>query len=349
MPEQPTIQPTPVGALRFNTDSAKLEYFDGNQYVNITTDSAEANTGGTRGIWGGGNVQPSNTNVMDFVNFDTTGNATDFGDLTTNAGGNMGRCSSRTRGIFACFNQTPSDNSNKIDFVTISSTGNSADFGDLLFTGRYKTGASNSTRGVIFAGKDVVSPSAGKNNINYITIASTGNAVDFGDLTATMIQPMPLQSPTRVVLAGGYNPSPAGYITTSEFFTFSTLGNSAIFGDMGGNYYAGQGASNATRGIIRIGAPAPTVGTLLTLQMATLGEPVDFGDSTFSFSHGDGNSSSTRAVFGGGYDSPNSPSKGSNIIEYVQINTFGNASDFGDLTRQVFYAACVSNGHGGLG
>ena len=86
MTEQPPIQPTPVGALRFNTDSAKLEYFDGNQYVNITTDSAEANTGGTRGIWGGGNVQPSNTNVMDFVNFDRTGNATDFGDLTTNAG-----------------------------------------------------------------------------------------------------------------------------------------------------------------------------------------------------------------------------------------------------------------------
>tara|TARA_B100001564_G_scaffold85814_1_gene69628 strand:+ start:1000 stop:1146 length:147 start_codon:yes stop_codon:yes gene_type:complete len=27
----------PVGAFRFNTESAKLEYFDGNQYVNITT------------------------------------------------------------------------------------------------------------------------------------------------------------------------------------------------------------------------------------------------------------------------------------------------------------------------
>ena len=261
----------------------------------------------------------------------------------------MGRCSSRTRGIFACFNQTPSDNSNKIDFVTIASTGNSADFGDLLFTGRYKTGASNQTRGVIFAGKDVVSPSAGKNNINYITIASTGNAVDFGDLTATMIQPMPMQSPTRVVLAGGYNPNPGAYITTSEFFNFSTLGNSAKFGDMGGNYYAGQGASNATRGIIRIGAPAPTVGTLLTLQMATLGDAQDFGDSTFGFSHGDGNSSSTRAVFGGGYNPSNSPTKGDNTIEYVQINNFGNATDFGDLTRQVFYAACVSNGHGGLG
>ena len=343
MTEKIPLQPTPVGALRFNTDSAKLEYFDGNQYVNITTDSPEQNTGGTRGIWGGGNQNPANTNVMDFVNFDTTGNAVDFGDLITSAGGSMGRCSSRTRGIFACFNQTPSDNTNKIEFVTIATTGNSTDFGDSLYTGRYKTGASSQTRGVIFAGKDVVSPSAGKNNIDYITIASTGNAVDFGDLTATMIQPMPIQSPTRVVLAGGYNPSASSYLTTSEYFTISTLGNTAIFGDMGGNYYGGQGASNATRGIIRIGA------TLLTLQMATLGDAQDFGDSTQSFSHGDGNSSPTRAVFGGGYNSGNAPQKGDNIIEFVHINTSGNAVDFGDLTRRVFYAACVSNGHGGLG
>ena len=61
MTEQPPIQPTPVGALRFNTDSAKLEYFDGNQYVDIITDTPELHTGGTRGIWGGGNVQPANT------------------------------------------------------------------------------------------------------------------------------------------------------------------------------------------------------------------------------------------------------------------------------------------------
>ena len=38
MTETRPIQPTPVGALRINTDSAKLEYFDGNEYLNITTD-----------------------------------------------------------------------------------------------------------------------------------------------------------------------------------------------------------------------------------------------------------------------------------------------------------------------
>ena len=50
MTEQIPIQPTPVGALRFNTTTAKLEYFDGNQYVDIITDSPETNTGGTRGL-----------------------------------------------------------------------------------------------------------------------------------------------------------------------------------------------------------------------------------------------------------------------------------------------------------
>jgi hypothetical protein len=193
------------------------------------------------------------------------------------------------------------------------------------------------------------SASSGNQDImDFVTIASTGNAVDFGDLTATMIQPMPMQSPTRVVLAGGYNPSPGAYITTSEFFNFSTLGNSAKFGDMSGSYYAGQGASNATRGIIRIGAPAPAVGTLLTLQMATLGEDQDFGDSTFGFSHGDGNSSSTRAVFGGGYNPSNPSGKGDNTIEYVHINTFGNATDFGDLNYAANAGCGLSDSHGGL-
>ena len=74
MTQQPPIQPTPVGAFRFNTDSAKLEYFDGNQYVNITTDSPEANTGGTRGIIAGGRSNGSGVRHIQFVNMANNGN-----------------------------------------------------------------------------------------------------------------------------------------------------------------------------------------------------------------------------------------------------------------------------------
>ena len=79
--EQPPEEPTPVGAFRFNTDSAKLEYYDGNQWVNVTTDSPEQHTAGTRGLFMGGR-SPSYIDTIEFVTIASTGNSTDFGDLT---------------------------------------------------------------------------------------------------------------------------------------------------------------------------------------------------------------------------------------------------------------------------
>ena len=76
--EQSPLQPTPVGAFRFNNDSSNLEYYDGNQWVNITSTSPDAQTGGTRGVI---HVGQDNTTLVDniqYINADTTGNATVF-------------------------------------------------------------------------------------------------------------------------------------------------------------------------------------------------------------------------------------------------------------------------------
>ena len=75
-------------------------------------------------------------NVIDFVTIASTGNATDFGDLTDQKRGANG-LSSPTRGVF-CGAITPVSPgfSNSIDFVTIASTGNGTDFGDLTATPR---------------------------------------------------------------------------------------------------------------------------------------------------------------------------------------------------------------------
>ena len=52
-----------------------------------------------------------------------------------------------------------------------------------MMDGRYAAGASNQIRGVICGGYK--SPGANNNNIQYITIPTTGNGVDFGlDLVA---------------------------------------------------------------------------------------------------------------------------------------------------------------------
>ena len=193
MTEQPPIQPTPVGALRFNTDIAQLEYFDGNQYVNITTDSPTKHTGGTRGIFAGGN------DTIDFVNIATTGNAVDFGNLTQTMF--ICKCaSSRVRGLIA--GDRP--NANHIDFITIASKGNASDYGDLSSSREDANGLSDSTRCVFCGGGEGGSGNTAVNTMEYVTIANTGNTVDFGDLIEIRMNHATCSSPTRGIIAAGH-------------------------------------------------------------------------------------------------------------------------------------------------
>ena len=112
----------PSGAMRFNSDSQKLEYWDGAQWLQVSTFSPNLN-GGARGLFGGGytNVPTSTTtNIIDYITISTLGDAQDFGDLTSGRQ-DATACSSSTRGLFA------SGADNRIDYVTISSTGNAQD------------------------------------------------------------------------------------------------------------------------------------------------------------------------------------------------------------------------------
>ena len=163
----------PSGSIRFNTDSSKLEIYNGEAWFEIDSTSPEQQTGGTRGLMGGGSA-PGVTNAIDFINVDTTGNSSDFGDLSYARRG-VAALASRTRGVFA--GGRSSDN-NGIDFVTIASTGDAADFGDLLAGNGYLNGASSQTRSLMLGG---TTPSA-INVIQFVTISTTGDAVNFGDL-----------------------------------------------------------------------------------------------------------------------------------------------------------------------
>ena len=76
------------------------------------------------------------------------------------------------------------ENLPNFDYVTIMSTGNALDFGDLPFTHSISndSGFSSETRGLFHQGLST-GPTTFHNIIDYITIASTGNAQDFGDTT----------------------------------------------------------------------------------------------------------------------------------------------------------------------
>ena len=338
MTEQRPIQPTPVGALRFNTDSAKLEYFDGNQYVNITTDSPEQNTGGTRAVMAGGGFP--NTDVIDFVNIDVTGNAVDFGDLTRGLY-LVQATASRTKGIFHGSHQSGDPvRNNQIEFVTIASTGNAADFGDLTEEGHgYNSGSGNGVRGILSILSTSSNPT--NNTINYITIAQNGDAVDFGDLTvARYAAKGNVASPIRSCWAGGVSPSTE---TTIDYIMISTTGNAADFGDLTQGSREGTGCSNCIRGFYFSGSGGDD-NQIEAITIATLGNAFDFGDLSYGAEAAGGGASPTRAISAGGTDSG-----GKNTIDYWQIMTTGNAVDFGDRTVQKYGCGVASNGHGGLG
>ena len=348
--EQSPLQPTPVGAFRFNTDSSKLEYYDGNQWVNITSDSPQAQTGGTRGLHMGGN-QPAPVadyiNIISYANFDSTGNFTDFGDRTVSSGNGIFGIASRTRGVAGCgYDTAPNTSTNIIDYVTISSTGNAIDFGDAVYKVEGARGVSDATRGV-FAFGFQRTDWATKNDLQYFTIATTGNAVDTGiDITTSHRSGAAFASPTRGIFAGG-NPT----TNVISYITISSLSQAADFGDLltgADNSETSCGCSNAVRGLYFGGHDSPTyVNNIEYITIATLGNSQDFGDSTTGLNSASAVASPTRGVHMGGGNS--SPYVAVNTVDYVQIMSTGNAVDFGDLTVPHYSGTACSNGHGGLG
>jgi hypothetical protein len=188
--------------------------------------TAKRNMGGagnnTRGIYlGGGN--PGNTNTIEFITIATAGNAQDFGDATAAKSG-VGSLASPTR---ACFG---GGQDNTIEFVTISTTGNAQDFGDLISGQTEKpAGTSSSTRGLFICGES--QPSGTRiNTIQFITIASTGDATDFGDHTDLRRSLGACNNSIRAVYGGGNTPS--GTVNTLSFVTIATTGNGQDFGDL---------------------------------------------------------------------------------------------------------------------
>jgi alpha-D-ribose 1-methylphosphonate 5-triphosphate synthase subunit PhnG len=93
---------------------------------------------------GGEITAPQNT--IDYITIDTTGNATDFGDLTvTRAAG--GSAASSTRAVYAGGSDAGGRH-NTIDYVTIGTTGNATDFGDLTLTRSHLAGCSDGHGGL---------------------------------------------------------------------------------------------------------------------------------------------------------------------------------------------------------
>jgi len=102
------------------------------------------------GLIAGGTDGSNVRNEIQKINFISTGDAIDFGDLTV-VTHLLGACASATRGLFG--GGHPS-NKNVISYVTISSAGNATDFGDLTSGRRGVSAFSSATRGIWVGGEN---------------------------------------------------------------------------------------------------------------------------------------------------------------------------------------------------
>ena len=310
----------------------------------------------TRGLFAGGHYLTTYLNIIDYITIASTGNATDFGDLTV-ARAYLAGLSSSTRGVVGGGAISDGTVQNVIDFITIASTGDATDFGDLTVArtflvagGAGQASVQNESyftpaaMSLIHHGTLVSGP--GRTGVSYIDIATTGRLAMFGDVSgpSSYVISGGAASTTRGVLAGIHTASGSNG-DDLEFFTFSTKGKSTDFGDATQNLYGSMGSSS-TRGVMQVGydgGASYTVNIIEYITIASAGDTTDFGDLTEGGSRSAPAGSTTRLLFMGRDAYGTGTQHGSTTVDYVTIASTGNATDFGDLSTAVHYAAGVSS------
>jgi hypothetical protein len=228
----------------------------------------------TRGFTAGGTSAAQSTDIR-YIEMQSKGNASDFGDSTINfwyaSGG-----SNSTRGITYGGEVSPAA-VNTIQYVTMASIGNATDFGDLTLIRYTPISTGNSTRGICAGGYATAPTNSVVNIIDYITIGSTGNATDFGDLTQARYDGGAVSSTTRGVVGGGTDAGPNKY-NILDYVTISSTGNATDFGDL---TVARGGLAGCTGNSLRglwAGGQSPTIDTIDYVTIASTGNAIDFGD-----------------------------------------------------------------------
>jgi len=237
--------PTNRGTF-FGGNNGSGTWFNNISYVTISTasnstdfgdltthmshlDGASNNTNNRAIVGGGYGDAYASINSIQYFTISSLGNTTDFGDLTRTrysagvcANGTNDRC--LIAGLDAAVQS--------IDYITISNAANAISFGNL--TARTKcdvraTSNLTNNRGVFGGSND---GSTNGNIIDYVTISSTGDATDFGDLTVPQGQAGATSNGTseRGVWGGGRT-TPVN-INVIGYITINSASNATDFGDL---------------------------------------------------------------------------------------------------------------------
>ena len=188
-------------------------------------------------------------------------------------------------------------------------------------------------RGRGITGGGFVSPSS-QNVMDFIDIATLGDAKDFGDLTVILRNIATCASSTRGIFASGQSPS------VSDVICYTTISSSGGANDFGNLRTAMTNSndgvlSDNTRGIILYGGPTSLAasfgqGTLDFITIPTTGDSTEFGGLSVARRHTASMASPTRGVFATGKNDADSAYL--KVIDFVIIQTQGTAVTFGEVS-----------------
>ena len=241
----------------------------------------------------------------------------------------------RGRGVFGGGQPAVSSGvqTTEIDYIDISSQGNASSFGDLTVSRRSMGCFSSATRGVWGGGRAQTPGWTEYNTMDYVTLASEGNAIDFGDRLLAEYSMGGFSSSTRGIIYGG---APAS--DDIHYTEIATLGNEVDFGSLitGRRYSAG--CASATRGLMGGGHP-DAKSSIEFITIASKGNANSFGDLTVGRYGPSACASATRGIFAAGNGSPIHQK----VIDYVTIASTGIATDFGNLRSGTIYGAMTAS------
>ena len=233
-----------------------------------------------------------------------------------------------------------------IGYFDITTSANTAYFGDMQGKFSQMGGVGDGARIVTMGGYDNNKSPPRSDQIQYWASATTGNALDFGNLTQVKEKTDGVVGDaTRAVVGGGYGASNS-VVNEMDYITIQTTGNAQDFGDLTQARDECGNTNDATRGIFIQGEISSQVNTMDYITIQSTGNATDFGDATNSVygCHSGICADETRGLFMGGFQGLTAY----DTIEYVVIQTTSNGIDFGDMDHGRSNVMACSDGTTGV-
>ena len=160
--------------------------------------------------------------------------------------------------------------------------------------------------------------------IDYNTIATSAEAVDFGNITTATRNLSAASGGSRAVVGGGTQ-SP-GATDTIEFVTVASTGEATDFGNLAAACRDLTALADGNRGCFAGGDRPSTSNVIDFITISVAGNASDFGDMRVVRSHLGSCSNGSRGIVVSDYP----PQSHTFDIEYFAIGTLGNTLDFGN-------------------